>query len=379
MSTDRDWPTMLYLSHKRIRRSTAVMEMYTRRGNLPHWATSVALLLILLFGVGLRLYQLDADSLWVDEIYTATTSRLDFLAIPHYVATTGESHPPLLYVLTKAFSSLVGTSDFAVRLPAALLGSLSLLLAYKLGEMLWSEKEGLVAAFLLAINAYHVQYSQEARHYAPMVFLALLSSIFLLQALRRNQWAIWLGFALATSLNLYLHYFAFLVLPAQLLLAAWIIMENRPQYTYHPGQRSLGDTPPPGSTSHHIHGREPDASPLPSRAQLLRRLVPSLLLVTLLYLPWWPRMQQQLAGSQIDFQGLSLGAGHYATPPLEFAYEILTSYSGVAGAALLLYLVLFALGLATSSRKYTVFALAWLLGPFLFSSSVMAAHHLPPP
>ncbi|NIN70219.1 MAG: hypothetical protein GTO63_37185, partial [Anaerolineae bacterium] len=121
-------------------------------------------------------------------------------------------NPPLLSLIIHVFFGCWGQNEFVARLPSALFGSLSILLAYKVGETLWTREVGMTGAFLLAVNAYHVQYSQEARHYALMVFLALLSLIFLLKALRGNSTGLWIGFVICTALGLYNHYFAFLFL-----------------------------------------------------------------------------------------------------------------------------------------------------------------------
>ena len=179
------------------------------------------LLAVFMLGMALRLYQLDVDSLWLDEIVTASRAQQDLLSLVTYAEYY--THPPLVDIVTWFFIALPGNSDFVLRLQAMLFGSLSILLIYKVGEILWRREVGLVAAFLLAVNAYHIHYSQEVRSYALMVFLVLLSLVFLSKALQKNKKRFWLGFILCTSLSLYNHYFAFLFLPAEVVFAAWLI------------------------------------------------------------------------------------------------------------------------------------------------------------
>jgi len=335
------------------------------------WSLAI-LLAIFLLGLALRLYNLDANSLWVDEIYTVTTSRLDLQSMLRFLV-VADSHPPLLYVTTKSFIGLAGSSDFAVRLPFALVGTISILLAYRVGEMLWSRTEGLVGAFLLSINAYHVEYSQEARHYALMTFLALLSLVFLLKALQDNRKGMWLGFAVATSLNLYLHYFTFFVLPAELLLAAWVIAgmwRRSARSQAEPGNRDEMDA--------HSGSTVPPGAPATRPAELARPLLASLTLIGILYLPWLPSMWQQLLGPVIKLQGLAVGAVPGASPTHEFVRQLLTTYAGMDGVLLLLFVGLFVLGLATSSRRQILFILAWVGVPFLATLLVQAGHHFNP-
>src|SRR4030042_1866842 len=193
-----------------------------------------------------------------------------------------------LYLALLAAIFLLGQSDFVARLQAVLFGSLSLLLTYKLGEMLWTRKEGLIGAFLLAINAYHIHYSQEARHYALMVFLALASLIFLLRALRSGQKRMWILFGLSAGLNIYTHYFAFLILASEVLFAAWVIFESwlssrrARQQTNLPGSLPLASPSEPAVS---VHPSMPARSAPPPLWALPSPLKQALSLVAVLAAP----------------------------------------------------------------------------------------------
>jgi tetratricopeptide (TPR) repeat protein len=350
------------------------------REKMPRLTYASLLVAIFFLGLALRLHALGADSLWIDEIYTVSASQMDLGSIPSFVV-TDDSHPPLLYVMTKLFVGLVGGSEFALRLPAALLGSLSILLTGKVGEFLWGRREGLVGAFLLSVSAYHVQYSQEARHYVLLTFFALFSLASLLAALRTNRKTLWLAFALSTTMNLYLHYFAFFVLPAELLLAGWVILESW-LATRRGRSRLLGDQAPPPE------GAAPPAAgslsataphgPPPDPMRMLYSLLASMALVGALYLPWLPSMRQQLLGPIIEVEGLAVGAVPQATLSGEFVYQLLSTYTGVEGFPLLLFVALLALGLANSGRRQLFFVGAWICTPFLVTLLVQAGHYFNP-
>jgi hypothetical protein len=342
----------------------------------------VLVLLIVLLGTALRLYDLDADSLWVDEVKTVIVSRLDFVSMLNFQAQESV-HPPLLYMATRFFLALFGSSDFVVRLQATLLGSLSLLLTYKLGEMLWTRKEGLIGALLLAINAYHIRYSQEARHYALMVFLALLSLIFLLKALQSGRKRMWILFGLCAGLNIYTHYFAFLILASELLFAAWVILEGwlvsqrERHHTNLQGTSTTGsghgsvisaDTSPPP------HSPISVAPAAPSPSMQAFSLVVILAVLVVSYLPWLPFMHQQLIGRYIEFEGLGEGTLPRTELSLAFFHDAFRAYTQVDGALLLLFLALFALGLARSRSRHIVLFGLWIMVPFLFPFMVRASH-----
>ena len=312
-----------------------------------------------MLGMALRLYGLDADSLWVDEIRTLTTSQRDLLSILDFQARASAS-PPLLFIVTRLFL-LLGESDFVLRLPAMLFGSLSVLLAYKVGEILWTRKEGLVGAFLLAVSAYHVQYSQEARHYALMVFLALLSLILLLKGLERNRKGLWVGFVLCTTLSLYNHYFAFLFLAADVVFAAWIITEAWLSHR-EKGDCTLGIR---------------DSVQLYSPAQQALTFSLSLALIGLLYVPWFPSMLQQIFGRRVGWQGVG---GEMAGVELsaDYFHHLLSTYTGLDGGPLLLISGLFILGLVSCKSKHILLIALWLAIPILFTFLVSTEHIFAP-
>ena len=86
---------------------------------MPRTAHLALLFIVFVAGLALRLYALDASSLWLDEVKTVTTSRLGFVSMLNFQA-EDSVHPPLLYLITGSFMSLFGESDFVARLQAAM-------------------------------------------------------------------------------------------------------------------------------------------------------------------------------------------------------------------------------------------------------------------
>jgi mannosyltransferase len=320
--------------------------------------TMVALLAIFALGMALRLYQLDEDSLWYDEIWTANCARLDLASMVALVAE--DIHPPLAYVVTHFLIALFGENEFILRLQAVLFGSLSVVLAYKVGEILWSRATGLMGAFLLAISAYHVQYSQEARQYALMVLLCLLSLIFLAEALRKGQKRLWAGFSLCATLSIYNHYSAFLFLVAMVPFAAWTIGE---QWVSRTGNVLPG---------HDIRRRGSLSAP----AWQVVMLFLSLALVGLLYLPWLPTLLTGITRRVIS-EPLAISPRGLRSS-LVFLAQVTSAYSGSKNPALLVWLGLSLLGLATSGRRQAALALLWMGMPFVFVSMLPPERYIHP-
>ena len=181
---------------------------------------TILLLLAVLLALGLRLYQLDAQSLWYDEGFSAYLAHMDVAEITE--RTAADIQPPLYYYLLHAWIGLVGDDEIPLRGLSVLFGVLTVPLMYAVAWQLFRSRwAGLLAALLVAASPLHVWYSQEVRMYSLLTFLCLLSSYFLLLAIgAKKTWqnlALWPAYTLTSIAALYTHYFAFFVLAFQAL------------------------------------------------------------------------------------------------------------------------------------------------------------------
>src|SRR5689334_16006811 len=89
----------------------------------------------------LRVYHLDQNGLWMDEIFTAIFAKPDNHlndVIEHSLSTPIPT-PPLFFIIMHGFRSMAGSSDFVIRYPAVLVGTLSVLLIARVGTLLFSK------------------------------------------------------------------------------------------------------------------------------------------------------------------------------------------------------------------------------------------------
>ncbi|RME43058.1 MAG: hypothetical protein D6795_20050, partial [Deltaproteobacteria bacterium] len=129
------------------------------------------LLLIVAIAAVIRLWGLGEKSIWHDEAFTLLVAQHSLGEIPGMILRS-ENHPPGGYFLFHLWMRM-GHSPFWLRLPSALFGILSVLLLYTLGRPWFRERTSLVAALLLALNGYHVFYSQEVRNYTLGIFFVI--------------------------------------------------------------------------------------------------------------------------------------------------------------------------------------------------------------
>lgn len=136
--------------------------------------------------------------MWLDE-------AISFFAVKNYsfweIITKfapGDVHPPLYYLLLKLWTGVFGYSEIALRLPSVLAGVLAVFVVYKIGQKLFNEKIGKLAALFLAINPLAVYYSQEARMYSLATLLVALS-VWAFLSKKKSLFGIFFGAALYTD------------------------------------------------------------------------------------------------------------------------------------------------------------------------------------
>ena len=128
--------------------------------------------IILLIGLSLilRIHHLDHESLWMDEIRQTSFYANPLTEIIDNSAS--QNQPPLDYWLGH-FVYYLSSSDFAVRLPAALFGTGSVLLLVILISQISSWSIACGFGIISALLPFNLYYSQEARPYAIATFLFL--------------------------------------------------------------------------------------------------------------------------------------------------------------------------------------------------------------
>ncbi len=199
------------------------------------------LLLILALAAGLRLAGLERQSLWNDELSTLVRADAADLADLLRTGIAQDGHPPAYLTLIYLVERTLGRSAWALRLPSALAGVLSVALIYGLARRLRpadpvrGHDEGLIAAALMAVLWAPVYYSQEARPYAFVILLSLAVTCAYIPLLplrgrpqpRAREVAAYVAAALLAA---YTHYFGLVLVMIQaaaLALLAFAARRNR--------------------------------------------------------------------------------------------------------------------------------------------------------
>ena len=170
-----------------------------------------------------RFVHIAHQGFWFDEGNTAQLISFSpgpmLTLIKHY-----ESTPPLYYCIVWVWGRVFDFGEAGLRSFSAVVGVLTVPVAYVAGAKLISKRAGVIAAALTTFNPYLIWYSQEARAYELVVLLTGLSLVAFAFALREPSgravaaWGITCALALATE-----YYSALIIVPE----ALWLLYSHR--------------------------------------------------------------------------------------------------------------------------------------------------------
>jgi uncharacterized membrane protein len=165
-------------------------------------------------------YNLDAESIWVDEGISIRLAQFSPSQI--VVERASNIHPPFYFIVLRYWVDLFGDSEFSARLLSVIFGVLAVFMIYKVGKLIFNQNVGILASLLLAFSVFHVGFSQEVRGYSLMAFLTLFSMFCFVRLFEKWSTALSIAYVLSSALLLYTHVFGSFVLVAQ--NAYWVML-----------------------------------------------------------------------------------------------------------------------------------------------------------
>ena len=225
----------------------------------PLWLRPLVIVLLIL-GIFFRFVNIDRKVFWYDEVHTAlrisgydtyqaktqmfTGKVIDIAAIQKFqkinpdksiirntintitsLATDDPQHPPLYYILTKAWVQLFGDSVTNLRIPSAIISIAVLPLAYWFcWELFHSSLVAWLAVSFFAVSPFQILYAQEAREYSLWTFMVLLVNIAFLITLRRQNFSSWAMYTLSLTAS---YYTSILSIPAAIGQGVYTLVQNK--------------------------------------------------------------------------------------------------------------------------------------------------------
>jgi hypothetical protein len=144
------------------------------KGNLQQW---LPITLILVMATVLRLYQLDTESLWIDEIFSIRDA--EDLTNLQWVR-------PIYYILLRLWM-ILGSSTSWLRGLSVVFGVISVFLIYRLARHTTNEITALLASCIFACSPLAIWHSQEVRMYMLSACLGIGGSLALSYNLQKTS------------------------------------------------------------------------------------------------------------------------------------------------------------------------------------------------
>lgn len=175
--------------------------------------SNLLLFFILFVALFIRLYDLNAEGLWTDELISMYTSNPFYSIKQMYnVLHFWDQTPPLYPILFWIWLKIVGFTALNGKIFSVIGGMLSLIIVYFLTKETYNKKTALIITFIVSITPYHVYYSREIRSYIWAFAIVTLVFYFFIKQLKnynykRNR----VFFIISGSLLLYVSYFSFFI------------------------------------------------------------------------------------------------------------------------------------------------------------------------
>lgn len=173
--------------------------------------TRLIIFAIVLSAILIRLYNIEQKNLWFDEVYSWKISQQNVTNI--VIETSGDIHPPLYYVTLNYWTGLFSDSVISMRILSVLFGILSMYFVFRISRLCLKNNLQIILVLLLyAFSPLNIFYSQEVRMLNLNLFLCLGSVYYFLKFIDSDSKINGALYLIFTTLALYTHYFAFLIL-----------------------------------------------------------------------------------------------------------------------------------------------------------------------
>ena len=148
----------------------------------------LSLLFSLLFGVLLRLYNLNFDNLWFDEIVSFWVADPSLDIKENFIRNNKAEGTPFLWnFLLSIFYDLFGYETYVGRYLSTMFGILSFFSIAYLSKIIKNNNSYVLTFFLVSSNVFLIIYSQEMRVYSLVFFLCSLNLIYFFKLINSHK------------------------------------------------------------------------------------------------------------------------------------------------------------------------------------------------
>jgi uncharacterized membrane protein len=169
------------------------------------------------------------QSVWFDEAYSIFLAKQPVADLIHLTSIDG--HPPLYYLLLKAWAMLFGFSELALRSLSVIMMGGVIVVAGLLTKRLFGVRAALLTLPLFVAAPFMLRYGFEIRMYALAALIGIAATYVLVTARQvknsRQQWLLYSMYAVLVALGVYTLYYTALLWIAHLVWLIWLAIKHR--------------------------------------------------------------------------------------------------------------------------------------------------------
>jgi len=194
----------------------------------------IVLYMVIAMAIGLQ------QSVWFDEAYSIMLAKQPAAQLVHLTAL--DTHPPFYYLLLKAWATLFGWSEFALRSLSITGAGLAVLFASLTARRMFGARIALLALPFIVLAPFLMRYGFEIRMYSIAAFIGMAATYVLVRAVQtkegREQWLMWGLYAVLVALGTYTLYYTVLLWLAHFIWLAWTARQAKSSILHAPWLRS---------------------------------------------------------------------------------------------------------------------------------------------
>jgi 4-amino-4-deoxy-L-arabinose transferase-like glycosyltransferase len=190
--------------------------------------STLLIFLLLALGVTFRLYNINFDNLWVDEILSFWIANPDFDFKESYLNhKSAEKIPFLFNFIIKFFFTIFGYDINLARIIPCIFSIFGILSVIYLSKLLSKKNAYIFAAFLTSFNIFLIGYSQELRVYSTLFFFINISLIFFYKSYENDNKINHSIFIIVTLFSILLYPFSIILYIAYCLYTFLLLLNSK--------------------------------------------------------------------------------------------------------------------------------------------------------
>lgn len=187
--------------------------------------TFLICLLLTVIGAAFKFFTYPDVSLWLDEAYSIFEAQKSIAEIIERSST--DQNPPLYFITLHYWVKLFGITEVAARSLSLLFSVLTAPLLFLVLRKPYGFGVAIISALLFTVSDIHFYYSMEARCFAMVSFLAVLSYGLFIKLFERLSVVLVIALAVVNAMLPMTHYISVFVPATQFILALFFFDSNR--------------------------------------------------------------------------------------------------------------------------------------------------------